>query len=97
MMIFLKHKLHRFLVCPFDKHSPLLLFVLNDSSSEIVSGVLCCGKCTRFYPIIDGIPILLPDHLRNEKQETNFLIKWKNKLPDEITSKSLPFNINTED
>ncbi len=96
-MISLKHKLHGFLACPFDKQSPLLLFVLDDSSSEIISGVLRCSECTRFYPIIDGIPILLPDHLRNKNQETNFLIKWKNKLPDEITSKSLPFHINTED
>ena len=96
-MISLKHELHKFLACPLDKKSPLLLHVLDDSSSEIVSGVFRCGECTRFYPIIDGIPILLPDHLRNQSQETNFLIKWKNKLPDEIIYQSLPFNIKPED
>ena len=96
-MISLKHKLYMFLACPFDKQSPLLLIVLDGSSSEIVSGILRCSKCTRFYPIIDGIPILLPDHLRNQGQETNFLIKCKNKLPDEIIYQSLPFNIKPED
>ncbi len=53
-------------------------------SFEITDGLLICNKCNRWYPIIDDIPIMLPDGLRDLKRETAFLEKWKEKLPKTI-------------
>jgi uncharacterized protein YbaR (Trm112 family)/SAM-dependent methyltransferase len=36
---------------------------------EIVTGLLVCGGCGRWYPIDGGIPELLPDHLRDAARE----------------------------
>ncbi|NPA85697.1 MAG: Trm112 family protein [Crenarchaeota archaeon] len=53
---------------------------------EIVTGVLVCPKCGRWFPIIDGIPHMLPDELRNKEEDLNFLRKYKDKLPEEVLS-----------
>ena len=36
---------------------------------EVVTGLLACGACGRWYPIDGGIPELLPDHLRDAARE----------------------------
>ena len=63
--------------------------------SEIDEGVIFCEKCNRWYPIIETIPQMLPDDLR-EKEEINFLKKWKSKLPNTITANGKPFNLKTK-
>ena len=53
----------------------------------------------RYYPIIESIPIMLPDIQRNFLFESTFLSKWYDKIPDRIKSNSMPFkikNINRE-
>ncbi len=37
--------------------------------SKIIEGYLVCEKCHRWYPIIDTVPELLPDELRDLKEE----------------------------
>ena len=49
------------LACPIDKFHPLDLFECKTEIEKIVEGVLYCKKCSRFFPIIDEIPIMLPD------------------------------------
>ena len=58
--------------------------------------VLSVGRSDydRYYPIINGIPIMVPDNQRNLIYESNFLSKWTNKIPEKIKSNSMPFNIN---
>jgi|YelNatPaOPRAMG01_1025707.scaffolds.fasta_scaffold276606_1 uncharacterized protein YbaR (Trm112 family) len=51
---------------------------------EITDGLLICDKCSRWYPIIDDIPIMLPDSLRDKRRESAFLEKWKDKIPENI-------------
>jgi uncharacterized protein YbaR (Trm112 family) len=68
------------LACPIDKHYPLELHVFEEKE-EIVEGVIICPKCLRWYPIRDEIPEMLPDELREEKDELPFLRKWKHKIP----------------
>ena len=63
--------------------------------SEIEEGVIFCEKCNRWYPIIETIPQMLPDDLR-EKEEINFLKKWESKLPVEIKEKGKPFNLKAK-
>lgn len=60
---------------------------------EIVEGLLYCPKCGRWYPIIDEIPRLLPDNLRKEKEDLEFLKKHINEVPKEIIENGIPFNL----
>ena len=64
----LKKRLMDILACPIDKAYPLELHVFEESD-EIVSGIIICSKCNRWYPIIDEIPHMLPDDLREEKED----------------------------
>ena len=91
----MKRELLEILVCPIDKTYPLKLIELEDKIDEIIEGILYCNKCKRYYPIIEEIPIMLPDKLRNEKLEIKFLNKWKNKLSENILYHSNPFKINS--
>ena len=56
------------LACPLDKHHPLELHG-DGGADPIVRGVLYCTECGRLYVIADGIPVLLPDELRDRDFE----------------------------
>ena len=81
------------LACPIDKNHPLELFEIKEKDNVISEGVLFCQKCSRFYPIIEEIPIMLPDELRNKKQEIEFLENFKDKLPEKIITKANPWHL----
>ena len=81
------------LACPIDKNHPLELFEINQNDNTVSEGVLFCSKCSRFYPIIEEIPIMLPDELRDKKQEMEFLEKFKDKLPEKIITKANPWHL----
>jgi len=81
------------LACPIDKYHPLELNVIKEKDNVVSEGVIVCTKCFRFYPIIDEIPIMLPDELRNKKLEINFLKKYKEKLPEKIIKNGLPWHL----
>ena len=81
------------LACPIDKNHPLELFEINEKSNIVSEGVLFCSKCFRFYPIIEEIPIMLPDELRDKKQEMDFLENFKDKLPEKIITKAKPWHL----
>jgi len=86
-------KMMEILACPIDKHFPLDVFEVSSKEDIISEGVIFCSKCSRFYPIIDEIPIMLPDELRDKNQEIEFLKKYKDKLPEKIVSKSSPWHL----
>ena len=66
----------------------------NDNKVIIViDGILYCKKCSRFYPIIDEIPIMLPDELREKEKDLQFLTKWKHSIPEEILTNSNPWHL----
>jgi uncharacterized protein YbaR (Trm112 family) len=81
------------LACPIDKNYPLELFEIKEKDNIITEGVLFCPKCSRFYPIIEEIPILLPDELRNKKQEIEFLTNYKKNLPEKIVNLAKPWHL----
>ena len=91
----IKKKLMDILACPIDKYYPLELHVFEEKE-EIVEGVIICPKCSRWYPIRDEIPEMLPDELREEKDEMPFLRKWKKEFPREILLEGKPFNLGKE-
>jgi uncharacterized protein YbaR (Trm112 family) len=91
----MKKKLLDILACPIDKHYPLDLMEFNTRDEIIIDGVLLCTECRRYYPIIDEIPVMLPDDLRSKNEDINFLNKWKEKLPSEVIRGGLPHNLAT--
>jgi uncharacterized protein YbaR (Trm112 family) len=91
----MKKRLMDILACPIDKHYPLELHVFEEKD-EIVEGMIVCPKCLRWYPIRDEIPEMLPDELREEKDDLPFLKKWREKVPEKILFEGRPFNLNSE-
>ena len=88
------------LACPIDKHYPLELFELytrlektSGNDAAIIEGILFCTKCLRFYPIVDEIPIMLPDELRERQSDIDFLKKWRNKIPDKVIKSGNPWHL----
>ncbi|HKW03785.1 MAG TPA: Trm112 family protein [Nitrososphaerales archaeon] len=89
----MKRKLLDILACPIDKHFPIELFELKSEGDLIVDGVLVCTQCNRFYPIIDEIPVMLPDDLRNKTEDMEFLTKYKDKLPEKVAKQGKPYHL----
>jgi len=81
------------LACPIDKNHPLELYEINEKDNVVSEGALFCSKCSRFYPIIEEIPIMLPDELRDKEQEIEFLTNNKQKLPDKIITMANPWHL----
>ncbi|NPA04942.1 MAG: Trm112 family protein [Crenarchaeota archaeon] len=63
---------------------------------EVVTGVIYCPNCGRWYPIIDEIPRMLPDNLRKKNEDLKFLKKYAEKLPEKITREGKPWNLSEE-
>lgn len=63
---------------------------------EILNGILICSKCNRWYPILDEIPQLLPDELREPEEDLSFLKKYAEKIPRSILEGGKPFNLKTK-
>lgn len=86
-------KMMEILACPIDKSHPLELHEIKTKENVVYEGILLCSKCSRFYPIIEEIPIMLPDELRDKKVEMDFLKKYKEKIPDKIAKNGLPWHL----
>ena len=86
-------KLLEILACPIDKHHPLELCECKTKEDIILEGVLFCTKCSRFFAIIEEIPIMLPDELRDKSHEISFLKRNREKLPDKIIKQALPWHL----
>jgi len=67
----------------------------GDEVVEVVieDGVLFCNSCLRFYPIVEEIPIILPDELRDKNNDLEILKKWAESLPDKVIKRSLPWHL----
>lgn len=83
------------LACPIDKHYPLELFEIVSEDQIVKEGVLFCTKCNRYYPIIDEIPVMLPDELREKQKDRDidFLKKWQSKIPDKVIKQGNPWHL----
>jgi uncharacterized protein YbaR (Trm112 family) len=86
-------KMMDILVCPIDKQLPLEIVETKSKDQIVIEGALYCAKCSRFYPIIEEIPIMLPDELRDKKQDIDFLEKNKDGLPQKIIKHANPWHL----
>ncbi|MFY3740919.1 MAG: uncharacterized protein YbaR (Trm112 family) [Candidatus Nitrosomirales archaeon] len=89
----MKKQMLDILACPIDKSHPLELYEMTTDADIIIDGALFCSQCSRFYPIIDEIPIMLPDELRNKNNDMQFLQQWKDKLPSKIINSGKPWHL----
>lgn len=63
---------------------------------EVEEGLIRCPECGRWYPIgsaVETIPELMPDDLREEERDMEFLRKWESKLPEEVKAEGKPFSL----
>ncbi len=85
------------LACPIDKYYPLELIEIDTAEDKTINenvikeGVLFCSQCSRFYPIIEEIPVMLPDELRDKEKDIQFLQKWHEKIPSKIIKNGHPW------
>ncbi|WP_321418037.1 methytransferase partner Trm112 [uncultured Methanomethylovorans sp.] len=59
----MKEEMMEILACPLCK-GDLVLNIQSKEGNEIIKGTLYCKKCNEYYPIDEGIPNMLPPHLR---------------------------------
>ena len=81
------------LACPICKHHPLEEFDINVKDELVREGVLFCAECSRYFPITEEIPIMLPDELRDKKPDIEFLEKYAKSLPEKIVKSGNPWHL----
>ncbi|MDI1495036.1 MAG: hypothetical protein K8823_342 [Cenarchaeum symbiont of Oopsacas minuta] len=77
-----------------DRHYPLELYECKSKGNSVSVGALYCTKCNRFYPIVDGIPVMLPDELRDKKLDSDFLKDNADTIPEKIKTAKGAFDIS---
>lgn len=87
----MKRSLLHYVACQADGCYPMDLYVFSEKD-EVISGMLFCPKCYRWYPIKGGLPETLPDCLRNAKAEKSFLRRWTSLIPKKVLVSGRPFN-----
>ena len=70
---------------PFEK--------TNEPSEIVEEGLLLCRTCLRFYPIVEEIPIILPDELRDKKKDMEFLQMWNKTIPEDLLKNLKPWTL----
>ena len=65
----MKRALLDLLVCPFCEGALTCHVQSEGVGGEIVEGLLLCAQCSRWYPITEQLPELLPDHLRDADRD----------------------------
>ena len=89
----MKKKLLDILACPMCKNHPLELLEIKSKDDEVQEGAIYCTSCKRYFLIIEEIPVMLPDELRDKKQEEEFLKKIRNLRPEKITKPGQPWHL----
>ncbi|MDR0460579.1 MAG: Trm112 family protein [Nitrososphaerota archaeon] len=85
----MNHALLDILACPTDGFFPLDVHIFEETADEIISGILVCSKCLRWYPIRGKIPELFPDDLRDKDDEVKFLYRWQETVPKFVLAEGI--------
>jgi len=90
----MKRELMEILACPICKNPDLDLHVFDENEKEIETGIIVCKECNRYYPIKGTIPIMLPDGLRKEEEDLEFLTSYKKNIPSNVLKNGKPFSLS---
>lgn len=72
------------LCCPVDKHDLDHQVITETEEGEILEALLSCPECGRYFPVIYGIPILIPDEYRDKSMERPLLQEWGKLLGEKL-------------
>lgn len=75
------------LCCPIDKHELDIRVFTKHDNGEIIEALLTCPECSRYFPLIYGIPIMIPDEYRDKTIEGNTLKRWGFELKEAESGK----------
>ncbi len=78
------------LCCPVDQNDLEIQVVTEDEEGEILEALMSCPECGRYFPVIYGIPILIPDEYRDEEMEQPLLEQWGYQLEESPRRDELP-------
>jgi uncharacterized protein YbaR (Trm112 family) len=78
------------LCCPMDKHDLDINIFTESEEGEIIEALMTCPKCSRYFPVVYGIPIMIPDEYRDESLEKPMLKKWGFELKEGDSNDTLP-------
>lgn len=78
------------LCCPVDKNDLDIQVITEGEEGEILEALMSCPRCERYFPVIYGIPILIPDEYRDESMEKPLLKRWNAQLEMSPDSYALP-------
>lgn len=78
------------LCCPVDQNDLEIQVVTEDEEGEILEALMSCPECGRYFPVIYGIPILIPDEYRDEEMEQPLLERWGYQLEESPRRDNLP-------
>jgi uncharacterized protein YbaR (Trm112 family) len=69
--------------------------LIADADCDIVieEGILFCNRCFRFFPIVEEIPIILPDEIRDKNKDLELLKKWRDSLPEKVVKNAQPWHL----
>ena len=81
------------LACPMCKNPDLELLIFEEDDQEIENGLINCSKCLRYYPIRNTIPVMLPDDMRKQSEDVQFLKKYQSKISASILDSGKPFSL----
>lgn|GEM_PF-751648 len=81
------------LQCPFCRTFPFELIAVETEHAEVITGILFCTGCRRWFPVQRGIPSILPDNLRNTA-EIILLEKIRHQLPKAVFETARGFSLN---
>jgi uncharacterized protein YbaR (Trm112 family) len=62
---------------------------------EVDAGLLVCPECGRWYPIgsaVETIPEMLPDGLREEERDLEWMEKWSYLIPVKVLEDGKPYS-----
>ena len=54
---------------------------------DVKKGLLVCGECGHWYPVLNFVPELLSDHLRDWEKDVKFLSEFSESLPKKLYKK----------
>ena len=102
----MKKELLTIVVCPCCRKKELTLsHIFSNEFQEVIDGIIVCAHCNNWYPVIKGIPRLLPDELKYSILKTYnscFIERYKDYIPnigftEKLLEKELKAKVQTSD